>query len=363
MVVDEDFVEKLAHCDFFAGTRESFYQNIEKNTSFRVHGAHRDPAPLVSVIITTYKRPEWLAIALESALNQESFDDYEIIVVDNEGENPEIETETSRLVSSYHDRKIVYYRNFPPAYYKMNTAVSLSRSKWFCIIHDDDFISKDHLKIMTGILNERPDIGYLACSHQPFDAKDEAVCRTQSGENVDSAFSLVLYPDRSACAGCNPGWLGALIDRENYINMGGMFSFASIADFIMVIHYMNRYNSVWCVSTKPSLYFYRISTAQLSAGGSGTWLKSSMEEYMLYKYLAKKYHPGCTSFWNYIASIIIHDKIKNVERREAWLKGDSINREPLERLAGLPLRNAGGMRRWLGKRLLSGIRRHYIGKN
>lgn len=358
---DKEFIDKLSQCDFFAGNRKNFYETAEK-TSVLVCGTHKEPAPLVSIIITTYKRPQWLKIALDSALGQEGFDDYEVIIVDNEGESLDVETETSRLVCSYHDNKIVYYRNLPSVLYRADTAISLSRSKWFCIVHDDDFVSKDHLKRMTDILLERPDIGYLACSHQSFGTNDEASCWAQSRENVESPYSLVFYPAKSVCVGCWPGWLGALINREDYIDMGGMsLPFVTgIGDLIAIMKYMDRYNNVYCASMKFPTYFYRVSTAQQSAGGSEQWLRFYMAEYMFHKYLNKRYHPNSPSFWNYIASIIIHDKIKDNERRKIWLKGGSIDTALLEQLAGLPMRNGRGIRRWVGKRLLSFIRRRYI---
>ncbi len=364
-MIDANFVESLNACDFFAGNSEWFRKKVAGSNSVLVHGAHKNPPPLVSIIITTYKRPEWFKITLESALNQEGFDDYEIIIADNGGESLDIETETSRLVRSYNDAKIVYYRNVPSAYYRMDTAAALSRSKYFCIVHDDDFLSKHHLKLMTGILREHPGISYLACSNCAFTAKDEAARIAQSREDAAPPHRLLFYSKTSACTGLWLGWQGALINRERYINMGGMSLPIDngISDFFMVFAYMDRYDGVHYAETKKPLYFYRISTSQASASGASHWFQAFTSEYTLYKYMARRYHPFFAFFWIHIASIIIHDKIRDLERRQLWLKGSPIDKAALERLVGLPARNARGLRRWATKRLLVCIRWYYLKKS
>jgi cellulose synthase/poly-beta-1,6-N-acetylglucosamine synthase-like glycosyltransferase len=54
--------------------------------------------PLITIAIPTYKRPDLLEEAINSALNQIDFIDYEVIVVDND---PDSDTETEKLLKSY----------------------------------------------------------------------------------------------------------------------------------------------------------------------------------------------------------------------------------------------------------------------
>jgi hypothetical protein len=244
----------------------------------------------------------------------------------------------------------------------MDTGVSLSRSEYFCIVHDDDFLAKHHLKCMTDVLCDRPDISYLSCSNRSFNTENEAIVLAQSKENSNLSYSLVFYPPKSTCVGCYAGWLGALINREQYIDMGGMLQPVStgIGDFIMVMQYTNKYAGTYCIKTKEPLYFYRISAIQASAGGVNMWLKGFSAEYILYRYLAKRHHPFFTFFWNYLASIIIHDKIRNIKKQAIWTGGASVDTADLERLVGLPACNGRGIRYKMGKILLKFIRRRYI---
>ena len=62
----------------------------------------------VTIAIPTFKRPDLLKIALDSALNQINFDDYCVIVVDN---NPIRNCETEKLIESYENHNFIYVKN------------------------------------------------------------------------------------------------------------------------------------------------------------------------------------------------------------------------------------------------------------
>lgn len=86
---------------------------------------------MVTIILTPYKRPRLLKQALESALKQVDFDDYQIIVVDSEGVDINIKTETSELISYYQDEKILYYSHVKSVNFKMDYAARLAEVKGF----------------------------------------------------------------------------------------------------------------------------------------------------------------------------------------------------------------------------------------
>ena len=60
----------------------------------------------VSVIITTYKRPDYLWQAIESVLKQ-TFKDFELIIVNDDPESQSLE----KIISSYKDPRIIYIKN------------------------------------------------------------------------------------------------------------------------------------------------------------------------------------------------------------------------------------------------------------
>ncbi|WP_409456512.1 glycosyltransferase family 2 protein, partial [Soonwooa sp.] len=62
---------------------------------------------LASIIITTFKRPVFLERAILSCINQNLAEDYEIIVVDDNGIGSKSQLETQQLVSLF--SQVVYY--------------------------------------------------------------------------------------------------------------------------------------------------------------------------------------------------------------------------------------------------------------
>ena len=78
----------------FLSIRNSFdkYKDVP---SKKILGGIRKKNPLVSIVIPTFRRPDTLKDSITSALNQKNFDDYIVIVVDNENEeNTETENYT-----------------------------------------------------------------------------------------------------------------------------------------------------------------------------------------------------------------------------------------------------------------------------
>lgn len=97
----------------------------------------RDAAPAFSIVVPTYNRADMLRRAVESALNQEGYDDYEILVVDDRSDDG-----TWEYLQSIKDPKLTAVRN--PRRLSMgpnwNKAVRLSKGRYVYILQDDDLV-------------------------------------------------------------------------------------------------------------------------------------------------------------------------------------------------------------------------------
>lgn len=97
--------------------------------------------PLVSIIITTYNRPDILPKTIESVLSQ-TFSNFELIIIDDCSEEP-----TKKCVLSFNDERIIYKRNTINLHLSAsrNKGIEISSGSYVCFLDDDDIWHKDKL--------------------------------------------------------------------------------------------------------------------------------------------------------------------------------------------------------------------------
>ena len=131
--------------------------------------------PLVSVILTVYKRTEYLAIALESALAQ-TMGSFEIIIADDSG---------LRLAESIYklyekDARIIYQPNSHTigVVNSIKVAISNSNGSFISILNDDDSWEPDFLQSLIQPLRENNNRVIAYSDHWIMDA--EGIVDTQA---------------------------------------------------------------------------------------------------------------------------------------------------------------------------------------
>lgn len=289
--------------EFFSQSKKDFYGKFSHESILR-QGKHREKTPLVTILITTYKRPELLRRALLSALNQQGFDDYQIIIADNEGKPIEEETPTEKIVKEYQDEKIIYYRHNQEVYFRECAAARLARSPWIVFLHDDDLLAENHLRIMTDVVKKHKEIKFLGCETRDFTVEEEV---KETPNDEEQNYRIYKYLKDADCFGTGTGWLGALISRKHYIAIGGMPSISmGIGDSALVTVFLHHFGTYKYSGGKP-LYFYRRGKQQntyLSAGD----LRVRINEYFFYKYVINKYHKITHKIWERNIAYLLLDK-------------------------------------------------------
>lgn len=114
--------------------------------------------PFFSVIITTYNRESLILETLETVLNQ-SFDDFEVIIVDDASTdntvkvlNPYLENEKVRLIVNEKNSERCVSRN---------NGLRAARGKYATIIDSDDFMYKDCLKDAADFIQKHPEFHFF----------------------------------------------------------------------------------------------------------------------------------------------------------------------------------------------------------
>lgn len=125
--------------------------------------------PLVSIVTPTYNRPDYLLVALKSAVSQ-TYQNIEIIVSDNcSPENPQ------KIIDSFQDPRIRFSRNEKNLGMFANTmkAFKMARGKYVASLLDDDMWTEDFLAKLVPPLEANPNLSLAFCDHYIIDANGE----------------------------------------------------------------------------------------------------------------------------------------------------------------------------------------------
>lgn len=124
--------------------------------------------PLVSIIIPTFKRNNLLDKTLNSVINQ-NYNNYEIIVVDDNNPNTEYRKMTENLMEKYKNNSKIKYikhcRNLNGSAAR-NTGIKFSNGKYICFLDDDDIIYKDKIKEQVKFLEKNKNYNAVYCERK-----------------------------------------------------------------------------------------------------------------------------------------------------------------------------------------------------
>lgn len=156
-------------------TKTNNFQRYAHILSPIVYGEPMEDSGFASIVILTHKRAHGLKVALESAIAQDYKEKYAITVVDDSG----FDQATDDLMKEYCSKYdfITYYRHEKNIgqYASWNRACELSPTKWFCLLHDDDYLERNYLTETTKVLNDPQyqDIGLLGVYFTTVDSRKE----------------------------------------------------------------------------------------------------------------------------------------------------------------------------------------------
>lgn len=224
------------------------YQHVESHLLFEFFDERI--APIVSIMIPTFRRPHLLIHALESALRQHSSIPYEVVVVDNDS-NGELDFNLTTLLSGYRGPiNLRYYRNSENIgmFGNWNRCLQLSRTPYLTILNDDDLLNENWLSFV-------------------FSYKDLGLVKVQCKKfQLDSDIDLAAKPEMIKvrrkyklldlfCGNINPGSLGLLFDTSKCINIGGFYEEKyPTSDYDFIYRYINEFSGV---EISGELAYYR----------------------------------------------------------------------------------------------------------
>lgn len=187
----------------------------------------------VSVIIPTYKRPDTLARAIDSVLDQEGFDRFEILVVDDNDPDDPFRKETEDLMKQYADNEKVKYikhdrnRNGSAA---RNTGFRNSTGNLICLLDDDDVFLPTKLAKQVAYMDEHPEYG--ASYTWRMYKNGYVVSYDKCGDLTKEILTLSFFPST----------ITLMLRRECYAAINGFDeSFRRHQDFEFLIRYFEKF--------------------------------------------------------------------------------------------------------------------------
>jgi glycosyltransferase involved in cell wall biosynthesis len=307
--MDLDLLEVLKKRDYLK--KDNYFEVDKEVESVLVYGQHYEKTPEVTIIMPTFKRTDLLPRAIKSILDQEGYDDYQLLIVDNEPVFDE-ETETEKVVKSFNSDKIIYYKNKVNVgiYGNWTRCVELAKSKYVCMCHDDDLLVKNHLKIMMEILHQNPDIKYLSCKHKYLDARVEfdvdldEKCKKADESNITlTNYTFYDFSDDFVTL-----YLGAVFDRECAMDIGGFMPRATLLEEYIFAAKMAYYYNVYECNLPLYVYYWGNNT---SLKKTSIWGEISVHQYLVMKYIANTREEKYKKLFNDRARFMIIDKVRS----------------------------------------------------
>jgi glycosyltransferase involved in cell wall biosynthesis len=255
--------------------------------------------PKVTIAIPTYKRADLLKEALDSAVDQLNYDQYDIVVVDND---PERDCETERLMATYSLANLSYYKNSENLGMagNWNRLFSLAAGDFVVMLHDDDLLLPNFLEKSMNIISQNEDINLLKPRFFIFEnfIKSEEIHELKK---LDGKLSKInTFSFYSGCVIGAP--TGAIFKKASVIKLGGFnpefqpsldFCFYVLFSKHYTIYHLNEYLVLYRLSQNESL---KVETMQ-------GFIKI---DYYLISFILKQYKVPKFIVLNYLSFVSIN---------------------------------------------------------
>ncbi|OGV25862.1 MAG: hypothetical protein A3F18_02795 [Legionellales bacterium RIFCSPHIGHO2_12_FULL_37_14] len=165
---------------------------------------------LVSVILLTYNRADWLQVAIESTLAQ-TYAHFELLILDNCSTD-----HTSEVVAKFHDPRIRYIRHHCNIGHSANWAygVHLARGEYLSFLCDDDFYRQDFLYARMQAFDKYKDIQAVFSNFEYCDERGQVTSESPPPFDMEQ---VICRRALLACVARNLWFVGATLFKRELI--------------------------------------------------------------------------------------------------------------------------------------------------
>lgn len=177
--------------------------------------------PHVTIAIPTFRRADLLRRALASALGQRGVAGVEVLVLENPDENDPSRgpSAAEQFCAEVADARLRYVRNERNLGMvgNWNRCLELARGRWVVILHDDDWLNPQFLRLTLGLIDAHPDLRLVGTG--------ATIARDDTTPGADPLLPARIKPYRIEPTHFllgNPYFAsGVLMDRQLALDLGG----------------------------------------------------------------------------------------------------------------------------------------------
>lgn len=250
-------------------------------------GEYDDSAEL-TYVVPTYNRYDLLRRCIKSIINQAQRNKFSIIISDN---NPDTIRDFQINPDKYKffkENNVIYSVNLCNigGGLNCNQSVLLAKTKYICMVHDDDIIHPKHFSILDKAIQDNPNISYYCFGLKRFKLSTEndfLFLNSNIKEEPNEIISLKKLYNNYYCP-----MLGSLISRDAYLDVGGLGTFCNMEDYIFSYKIVEKYSGMY---SYKGLYGYTIFDND--SLNSNIWNDILSEKFYLRKYIREKHKFFC----------------------------------------------------------------------
>lgn len=216
--------------------------------------------PLWSVMITAYKRVDYLEQCLRSVLEQAPDAREMQVEVVNDGAPESVQAEIAAIVDRVGQGRVSFYRHSENIGHPhiFNLCIQRAQGQWIHLLHDDDWVGPGFYAALQAGIETEPGIGAAFCRHTHIDEAGEV----HWVSNLERGTSGIL-PNwiETIASHCQLQFSSIVVKRAAYETLGGFCAQANSAfDWEMWQRIAVRY-PVW-YEPQPLAYFREHSGAE-----------------------------------------------------------------------------------------------------
>lgn len=214
---------------------------------------YRPQEKLVTIIMPTYNRENYIGYAVESVLKQ-NYINWELLIIDDGSTD-----NTKGIIKNFSNRRVKYYyynSNKGPAYAR-NRALEKSKGEYICYLDSDNTLHEDFILIMMNELLDNPDFDAAYCAQKLFNYNSD-----MEAEEVSVRFGPF---NRSMLENRNYIDLGTIMHHRSVIEKFGFFneSMRRLVDWEYILRFTTE-KHMKMVPCLLSNYYYSASSNQVT---------------------------------------------------------------------------------------------------